>query len=96
MERLFCDVSKGLRDAEASITVHEYDGTPQYFPLDRGLVAKIRKRDTVPVRLLWADLDKKTAFVTLPVQADSGASRIWVPLDNLIQPDDVVQREAVG
>src|SRR5438552_3256586 len=33
MPKLYCNVSEGLRKAEATVTVSEYDGTPQHFPL---------------------------------------------------------------
>jgi hypothetical protein len=44
-------VSEGLRKAEATVTVSEYDGTLQHFPLDRGLISKTGGRSAIPVIL---------------------------------------------
>jgi hypothetical protein len=85
--RLYCEVAKGLRASEASITVREFDGRPQFFPLDRGLVASENGRNTVPIQILCIDRETKRAFVGLPQEADSGANRMWVSLDALVGSD---------
>jgi hypothetical protein len=91
MARIYCKVSEGLRQAEASVTVTEYDGTPQHFPLDRGLISKVGGQDTVPVRLIQYDQSGALALVSLPVEADSGTQRIWVESKTL-----AATREPVG
>lgn len=83
MSKLYCEVSEGLRKSDASIKICEVDGTPQFFPLDRGLISKINRRDAIPVRILEIDRDNDSALVTLPAEADSGATRVWVKLDDL-------------
>jgi hypothetical protein len=91
MAKLYCTVSEGLRSAEASITVTEYDGSPQHFPLDRGMITRAEGRDTIPVRILQRDERGELALVSLPVEADSGTQRIWVKVKDLIS-----HKEAVG
>lgn len=91
MAKLHCSVSEGLRKAEATVTVQEYDGTPQHFPLDRGLISRSTGRDMIPVRVLQYDQTGELALVSLPVEADSGTQRIWVKTTSLVVP-----RERVG
>jgi hypothetical protein len=87
MPRLFCNVTDGLRKAEATITVSEDDGTLQHFPLDRGLITKIVGKYAIPVSVIQyaeSDEDDELALVSLPVEADSGTQRIWVKLSDLV------------
>ena len=80
-------MSEGLRKAEATVTVSEYDGTPQHFPLDRGLITKTGGRSAIPVGVIqYAGNagDDELALVSLPVEADSGTQRIWVKLSDLV------------
>ena len=91
MAKLRCEVSTGLRPAEASVTVTEYDGTPQYFPLDRGLVDTSNGKTTIPVLILQENEDGDLALVTLPVEADSGTQRIWVAFEQLEDVEETVR-----
>ena len=91
MARLYCSVSEGLRKAEATVTVSEYDGTSQHFPLDRGLITKAGGRSAIPVGVIQYAGDAEggeMALVSLPVEADSGTQRIWV------RPSDLVGEKA--
>jgi hypothetical protein len=94
MPRLYCNVSEGLRKAEATVTVSEYDGTPQHFPLDRGLITKTAGRSTIPVGVVhYAGIAEgdELALVSLPVEADSGTQRIWVKLSDLVREKAAVR-----
>ena len=87
MPKLYCKVSEGLRKAEATVTVSEYDGTVQHFPLDRGLIATTGGKPAIPVGVVhYAEngREERLALVSLPVEADSGTQRIWVKLSDLI------------
>jgi hypothetical protein len=41
------------------------------------------------VRLLHVDKDSDAALVSLPVEADSGANRIWVKLADVLNAEAV-------
>jgi hypothetical protein len=87
MPKLYCKVSEGLRKTEATVTISEYDGTVQHFPLDRGLIATTGGRPTIPVGVVHYarnGQDEGLALVSLPVEADSGTQRIWVRISDLI------------
>ena len=91
MTNLRCEVAEGLRQAEVSITVTEFDGRLQYFPLDRGLVSRIDNRNTIPVRVIQRDDEADAFLVSLPVEADSGTHRIWVRAGHLEQVKELAR-----
>jgi hypothetical protein len=84
MAQLLCTkVEEGLRPSEATVTIQEYDGRPQYLPVDRELLTQQGRSHYLPVRLLRLDRTRKLALVVLPIEADSGANRLWVELGKL-------------
>jgi hypothetical protein len=94
MAQLLCTkVEEGLRPAEATVTIQEYDGRPQYLPVDRELLTQQGQSCYLPVRILGVDGVKKLALIALPIEADSGANRLWVELGKL---QDVEAVEPVG
>lgn len=91
MALLLCsDVGNGLRDAEATVTIREHDGSPQHFPIDRGMLAARDGQYFLSVGVIHVDKTHGIVLVSLPVEADSGASRIWV------KQSDIWEREAVS
>jgi hypothetical protein len=87
MPKPYCNVSEGSRKAEATVTVSEYDGTLQHFPLDRGLISKTGGRSAIPVGIIQyagGVEGEELALVSLPVEADSGTLRFWVQRSDLV------------
>ncbi len=89
MASILCKVSEGARAAEATVEVRDYNGRAERMPVDRDFLEKVGKAYYLPV--LVAHVDRKTnlAVVNLPVEADSGAHRIWVRLDQLKDHEEV-------
>ena len=85
MAQVLCEVSEGLRESEATVKLTSYDDRPEYIPVDRGLLSKEGGRCYLSVGLIHISPEKKAALVSLPVEADSGAHRVWVKLDHLKQ-----------
>ena len=85
MAQVLCEVSEGLRDSEATVKLTSYDGRPEYIPADRGLLSNEGGRYYLSVGLIHVNVEKKAALVSLPVEADSGAHRIWMRLEYLKQ-----------
>jgi hypothetical protein len=86
MAQVLCEVSEGLRRSEATVKLTAYDGAPEYLPVDRGFVSETGGKQYLSVGLIHVSHEKGAALVALPVEADSGAHRIWVRLDQL-RPD---------
>jgi hypothetical protein len=87
-------VNDGLRSSEATVTIREYDGTDQYLPIDRGVLSHRDGEMYLSVSLIHLDDSKGIALVGLPVEADSGAHRIWVNYTDLAENPS--PRELVG
>lgn len=84
MALLICkDVASGLRSSEATVTLEAADGGEEYFPIDRGMISRKDCKDYLTVRLLGEYEATGNSLVGLPVEADSGANRIWVKSINL-------------
>jgi len=91
MDMLICEVSEGARSAEATVTVKDVQGRREFLPVDRQLIVEEGGKHYLPVTIVHIDEAKKLALVALPVEADSGAHRIWVKRSQLRQPTEVVQ-----
>ncbi len=85
MAQVICEVSDGLRKSEATVKLITYDGRPEFLPVDRGLVTEEGDHRYLAVGLIHINAEKKAALISLPVEADSGAHRVWVHLDRLRQ-----------
>ena len=83
MAQVLCDVSEGLRQSEATVKLTSYNGRPEYIPVDRGLLSEDRGKHYLSVGLIHVSREQNAALVALPVEADSGAHRVWVKLDQL-------------
>ena len=72
MAQVVCEVSEGLRKAEATVKLVSYDGRPEFLPVDRGLLSAENGSQYLSVGLLHISPEKKAALISLPVEADSG------------------------
>ena len=86
MDLVECEVSPGLRDQEATVRVVAYDGRKEFMPVDRRLLVREEGRDYLPITIIHLHEKDQAALVVLPVEADSGAHRIWVRLVALKNP----------
>jgi hypothetical protein len=83
MAQVLCEVSEGLRKSEATVRLRTYDGRPEFLPVDRGVLSQENGRCYLSVALLHISHERNAALVSLPVEADSEAHRVWVKLDQL-------------
>lgn len=90
MAQVICEVSEGLRKSEATVKLIAFDGRPEFLPVDRGLLSLEGDKHYLSVPVLHVAHEKKAALIALPVEADSGAHRVWVHLDNLKQDQGAV------
>ncbi len=85
-----CEVSEGPRAGVKSIGVRSAEGFFEYLAIEEGFLVPKDNSYLLPVRLIARDPAHKTALVQLPVEADSGANRVWVMGDILSNaPDEV-------
>jgi hypothetical protein len=60
------------------------------MPVDREFLDRENGTYYLPVSVAQIDRGRKLAVVTLPVEADSGAHRIWVKLSDLLDAEEVL------
>jgi hypothetical protein len=83
MAQVLCQISEGLRESEATVRLMTYEGRPEFLPVDRGLLSSDNGSSYLSVGLVHVSQEKRAALVSLPVEADSGAHRVWVQLASL-------------
>jgi hypothetical protein len=89
MSLLLCEITEGARKAEATAIVKDVTGRKEFLPIDRGLLSEEAGKHFLAVDLIYSDSQKKIALVGLPVEADSGAHRIWVKLSSIHQTSEI-------
>jgi hypothetical protein len=77
-------VSEGLRASEVTVEVRDAEGRNQFLPVERDFLSYEGERPYLPVSVLAVDANQRVAIISLPVEADSGANRIWVKTEHLL------------
>ncbi len=85
MQFVACKLGSLVGEVAASVAVRDHADAPTYLHLDRGLVIQRQGRHYVPIGLVHRDKEQGLALIEFPVEADSGAHRIWVPLSSLAE-----------
>jgi hypothetical protein len=85
MQFVSCEMGVLVGQVGASVAVRDHANAPTILHLDRSLVVQRQGKHYVPVGLIHRDKDRGLALIEFPVEADSGAHRVWVPLSSLAQ-----------
>ncbi|MBI1914486.1 MAG: hypothetical protein HYS12_07070 [Planctomycetes bacterium] len=83
MALLACKVTKGLREAEATVEIKDFHDRNHFLPVDRDFLNVEDGKHYLPVTVMQIDPKSKAALIGLPLEADSGAHRVWVKLAQL-------------
>jgi hypothetical protein len=83
MARVLCEVTEGLRESEATVQVKDAEGRPEFLPVERAFLTFEGDTPYLPVSVVAVDYRRKVALIALPVEADSGANRVWVKLAHI-------------
>jgi hypothetical protein len=86
MMLLECTVRRGRGTVADSVTVRDTANQPTHLEIQSDFVAHRNGKTYLPIGVVYRDKDKGVALVEFPVEADSGAHRIWVPLTSLLEP----------
>jgi hypothetical protein len=78
-----CEVTteSGILDTQV-IAVPDESGNRQYLRVGKGVVTRSGGKTYLPIGIVELDRRNRRALVELPLEADSGARRLWVPFDN--------------
>jgi hypothetical protein len=89
MMLVLCEVYPRNSTVADSIAVRNTSNQPTFLEMDRNMVTRRRGQTYIPVGEVYRDKEKGVALIEFPVEADSGAHRIWVPLTSLLEPNGV-------
>lgn len=74
----------GLFDTQI-VGVPDEAGRHQFLRVPQGVVTRDAGKTYLPIGIVELDRGQRRALVELPVEADSGFRRLWVPFDNFRQ-----------
>jgi hypothetical protein len=83
MTLLKCEVTEGPREGYKAVGVASAEGFTEYFSIEERFLVNDGGTYRLPVRVIGNDKKNKTYLIQLPVEADSGANRVWVTEDAL-------------
>jgi hypothetical protein len=71
-----------------SVNVRDINNVPTFLSIQHDFVAKRQGQTYLPIGVVYKDREKGVALIEFPVEADSGAHRIWVPLSSLLESSE--------
>ena len=89
MALVLCEVRRGPGTVADSVAVRDTTNQPTFLEIQRDFVAHRQGKTCLPIGVVYRDKEKGVALIEFPVEADSGAHRIWVPLASLLEPNGV-------
>jgi len=90
MAEILCDqVGQGLRESERTVSVKDVHGRRQYITVEHDfLTVTPEKKYYLPVGVVHVDRKTGALLVELPHEAYSGANRLWVSSQDLLEPTE--------
>lgn len=85
-----CEISDGPRAGYKTIGVPSVEGYNEYLAIEERFLARRGDALWLPVVAIGHDRHQKITLVQLPVEADSGARRVWVADEVLKTEPDAV------
>ena len=76
-----CEISEGLTGSDKTICVRDVDGRRQYIHVLPSLVNSVSDTPYLPVGVINVDYRNNRVLIELPIEADSGTNRMWMPID---------------
>jgi hypothetical protein len=86
MPYVICRIDEGLRPSEVTVEVRDIDDRPEFLRVHADFVKKFESNYYLPIGVVYHDRDNDRSLIELPHEADSGASRLWVPNSSLFEP----------
>jgi hypothetical protein len=89
MMLVLCEVKPGPGTVAVSVAVRDVANQKTFLEMDRNMVTQRQGRSCIPIGVVYRDKEKGVALIEFPIEADSGAHRIWVPVSSLLEPNGV-------
>lgn len=81
MVQVLCKIGPGLRDSERTAAVLDVHDRRHFLRVEEGFIGHEGGRTYLPVGVVGVDRARGLVLIELPHEADSGANRLWVYID---------------
>ena len=79
-----CDVTPGgIIPEGVTARLKDLDGRSQFVQVTRGMINHEEGQDYLPIGIVDIDRRGRRVLIELPVEADSGANRMWIGFEAL-------------
>ena len=78
-----CEITEGLTGSDKTICVRDVAGRRQSIHVVPSLVNWVSDTPYLPVGVINVDYRNNRVLIELPIEADSGTNRMWMPIDAL-------------
>jgi hypothetical protein len=85
MTMVRCEVYPGPGVVAVSVAVRDINQVKTFLEIQHDFVTRQEGQWYLPIGVVHKDKEKGVALIEFPVEADSGAHRIWVPLSALAE-----------
>jgi hypothetical protein len=89
MAMVLCEVRPGAGTVAVSVAVRDINNVQTFLEIQHDFVTRRKGQTYLPIGVVYKDRDKGVALIEFPVEADSGAHRLWVPLSSLVDTNEV-------
>ncbi len=84
-----CEATEGPRPGYKAVGVVSVEGHTEWLAIEDRFISWRDEKPYLPVAVVGKDSRYKTVLVQLPLEADSGARRVWVRAADVVQEDEV-------
>jgi hypothetical protein len=76
-----CEVSEGLMGRDITVCIQDVLGREQFIHVLPSMVNWENGLPYLPVGIINVDRQQGRVLIELPIEADSGVNRMWMPLE---------------
>ncbi len=76
-----CELSEGLTGSDITVCIRDVLGKEQYIHVLPSMVNWDHDVPYLPVGIIKVDRRHGRVLIELPIEADSGVNRMWMPFD---------------
>jgi hypothetical protein len=78
-----------MRAADAILTFVDFHGRRHFLQIEKDLLLHRRGHTYLPVGFIHRDLPPDALLIEFPHEAETGAHRIWVSAEKVLDADEV-------
>jgi hypothetical protein len=86
---VLCEVNRGLRDSERTVAVANIHGRKEFLRIEDSYLRREGEKIFLPVGFIYEHPASGSVLIELPLEADSGVRRMFVPRQNMLLRDKV-------